>query len=70
MEAIQCYSSQFYSKRSSQKKQPETYISSNLFLKDVENRARFFGFKVSVEYGEPFFCYEDIKMDAETIFKI
>lgn len=70
MEAIQCYSSQFYSEKSSQKKQPETYISSSLFLKDVESRARFFGFKIGAEYGEPFFCYEDIKMDAETIFNI
>ena len=70
MEAIQCYSSQFYSENSSQKKEPETYISSKLFLKDVESKARFFGFKVGAEYGEPFFCYEDIKMDAEMIFKI
>jgi len=70
MEAIQCYSSQFYSENSSQKKEPETYISSKLFLKDVESKARFFGFKIGVEYGEPFFCYENIKMDAETIFKI
>ena len=70
MKAIQCYSSQFYNENSSQKKEPETYISSKLFLKDIESKARFFGFKIGVEYGEPFFCYENIKMDAETIFKI
>ena len=71
MEAIQCYITQFYNEKSSHKtKQPETYISSKLFIKDVESKARFFGFKVGVEYGEPFFCYEDIKMNAETIFKI
>ena len=70
LSAILCYSSQFYNEKSTVTKLPETYISSKLFLKDIESRARFFGFKIGVEYGEPFFCYEDIKMDADMIFKI
>lgn len=70
LSAILCYSSQFYNEKFPVTKQPETYISSKLFLKDIESRARFFGFKIGVEYGEPFFCYEDIKMNAEMIFKI
>ncbi|MFC2092997.1 bacillithiol biosynthesis deacetylase BshB1 [Bacteroidota bacterium] len=70
LSAILCYGSQFYNEKSPETKQPETYISSKLFLKDIESRARFFGFKIGVEYGEPFFCYEDIKMNAEMIFKV
>ena len=70
LSAILCYSSQFYNEKSPVTKEPETYISSKLFLKDIESRARFFGFKIGVEYGEPFFCYEDIKMNAEMIFEI
>jgi bacillithiol biosynthesis deacetylase BshB1 len=71
LEAILSYSTQFYNEGSSGSlKHPETYISSKQFLKDLVSRARYFGFKIGVEYGEPFFCYEDIKMDAETIFKI
>ncbi len=71
LEAILSYSTQFYNEKSPGKsKQPETYISSKLFLNNIESKARFFGFKIGVEYGEPFFCYEDIKMDAEMIFNI
>jgi len=68
MEAIKCYGSQFYNPK--YKNEPETYISSKKFLDDIKTRAKFFGFKIGVEYGEPFFCFEDIKLGSEMLFKI
>jgi hypothetical protein len=70
MKAIECYTTQFYTPAGSKRKEPETYISSNLFWKDLETRARFFGFKIGAEFGEPFFCYEDIKISAKNLFDI
>lgn len=70
MKAIQCYSTQFYKPNNVSADEPETYISSLLFQKDLEARARFFGFKIGVEFGEPFYCYEDIKISTKNIFEI
>jgi len=70
MKAIECYTTQFYTPSGSKRKEPETYISSNLFWNDLESRARFFGFKIGAEFGEPFFCYEDIKISAKNLFEI
>jgi len=69
LEAIKCYDSQFYNPKYS-KKEPETYISSKRFLDDIITRAKFFGFKIGAEFGEPFFCFEEMKMDGEMLFKI
>ncbi len=68
MEAIRCYGTQFYNPKI--KNEPETYISSKRFLDDIVTRAKFFGFKIGVEYGETFFCYESIKFDADLLYKI
>jgi len=68
IEAINCYNSQFYNTK--HKGEPETYISSKRFLEDVVVRAKFFGFKLGVEFGEPFFCYEDLKVDVDLLYKI
>jgi hypothetical protein len=68
MDAIKCFESQFYNQE--YKKQPETYISNKRFLGDITARAKFFGFKIGVEYGEPFFCFEDIKLGSEMLFEI
>lgn len=68
MEAIKCYESQFYNPE--YKNQPETYISNKRFLGDITARSRFFGFKIGVEYGEPFFCFEDIKLGSDMLFEI
>jgi len=83
IEAIKCYESQFYKQGGGKKNisktvkgksavsgEPETYISSKLFWQDLETRARFFGFKIGVEFGEPFFCYESIMLDVDSLFKI
>jgi N-acetylglucosamine malate deacetylase 1 len=68
LEAIKCYESQFYNPK--YKNEPVTYISSKRFLDDIITRAKFFGFKIGVEYGEPFFCYEHLKVDSEMIFDL
>ncbi len=83
IEALKCYESQFYKQGSIKKylvekvsgksavsDEPETYLSSKLFWQDLETRARFFGFKIGVEFGEPFFCYESIMLDVDSLFKI
>ncbi len=70
MKAIMSYRSQFYNNKVKITVEPETYISSKLFLDDLTHRAAFFGFKIGVKYGEPFFCYENLKIDSENIFKI
>ena len=69
LEAIKCYGSQFYNPKYS-KKEPETYISSKRFLDDIITRAKFFGFKIGAEYGEPFFCYEHLKLDVNSVFSV
>lgn len=50
--AILAFSSQFNVKESGD--EPETYISSSRFFKQVEARARHYGHLIGVEYGEPF----------------
>ncbi|MCX6161806.1 MAG: bacillithiol biosynthesis deacetylase BshB1 [Ignavibacteriae bacterium] len=85
IKALECYESQFYKQGRNKKTsagivsasrklkpadEPETYLTSRLFWQDLETRARFFGFKIGVEFGEPFFCYNDIKIDAGALFEI
>lgn len=70
MKAIECYSTQFYKSKSTSADEPETYISTSLFWKDLESRARFFGFKIGAEFGEPFYCYETIRVSAKNLLEI
>ena len=70
MKAVECYSTQFYKPDADAKGETQTYISTKLFWKDLEARARFFGFKIGAEFGEPFYCYEDIKISAKNLFEI
>ncbi len=67
IEVLKCYGSQFYHPES---KEPQTFISSKLFQHEIESRARYYGFKLGVEFGEAYFSYESIKVNAETLFKI
>ena len=67
IKSILAFTSQFYNPDS---KEPETYISSNLFLKDIEARARFYDFKIGVEFGEPFYTEEPIKIEPEILFNL
>jgi len=67
LEVMQCYDSQFYNAES---KEPQTFISSKLFEQEVEARARHFGFKIGVEFGEPFYTDSDLKIESDTLFSL
>ena len=51
MDAVKCYSSQFYDPKS---KEPETPISNKNFLDFVQSRSNDFGRLIGVEHGEGF----------------
>lgn len=65
MSAIKRYSSQFYNPKS---KEPETFISRENFLKYIEARSQYYGFKIGKDYGEPFYCEEFIEYYFENDF--
>jgi len=67
LEVLKCFGSQFYNEKS---KEPQTYISTSLFEKEIESRARHFGFKIGVEFGEPYFSNEALKVNSENLFSI
>jgi bacillithiol biosynthesis deacetylase BshB1 len=52
MNAIRAHRSQFHDPKS---QEPETVLSRPDFLETVENRARYYGRRIGVRYGEPFF---------------
>ncbi len=54
-EAILAFESQFNVEEAGD--EPETYVSSTQFFKQVEARARYFGHQIGVKYGEPFKYY-------------
>ena len=60
MEAIRAYASQFYLADS---KEPETRIAQKGFLKQIEDRARYYGSLIGVEDGEPFYVREALNVD-------
>ena len=66
MDAVKAYSTQFYDPKSSE---PETFISNPDFLNYIESRAKFYGFQIRKNYGEPFFCEEDIELDLSNFMK-
>lgn len=68
MKAIEAFDSQFFNSKKSN--DPETYISSKGFKEYVTSKAKYYGWKIGVEYGEPFFTYEPIKIDENFITKI
>ena len=53
MEAIKCYTSQFYDANSAE---PATYISSGRFLNDVASRDALMGKRIGTSYAEGFVC--------------
>jgi bacillithiol biosynthesis deacetylase BshB1 len=61
MEAIKAYSSQFYDPRS---KEPQTVLSQATFLDFIETRAKEYGTKIGVKYGEPFYSVEAIGVNS------
>ncbi len=57
MKAVRAHASQFYNPASSD---PETLLSQKSFLELIETRARYFGFQIGVQYGEPFYSVEPL----------
>ncbi|MHB8907242.1 MAG: bacillithiol biosynthesis deacetylase BshB1, partial [Melioribacteraceae bacterium] len=66
MNAILAYETQFHNPESNE---PETFISQPNFLKFIEARAKYFGFKIKKDYGEAFFCEEEIEYDIIAALK-
>ncbi|MCF8242718.1 MAG: bacillithiol biosynthesis deacetylase BshB1 [Melioribacteraceae bacterium] len=62
MDSVNAYSSQFFNPKSDE---PETFISTKKFSNYLEARACYYGFQIGKEYGEPFYCEEDIEMKVE-----
>lgn len=60
MEAIRAYASQFYLADS---KEPETRIAQKGFLRQIQDRARYYGSLIGVEDGEPFYVREALNLD-------
>lgn len=60
MEAIFAYKSQFHNPNS---KEPETRLTSQGFLDELENRSRYFGSLIGVTAGEPFFVREMLNVE-------
>jgi N-acetylglucosamine malate deacetylase 1 len=59
MEAFAAYRSQFDRSYCGQ----ATYINSRYFYDFITSRNKYYGLKINVEYGEPFFIDTDIKID-------
>lgn len=55
--AIKAHKSQFYDPDS---KEPETFLSQKSFLDFMETRMKYYGSKIGVKYGEPFYSVEAI----------
>ncbi len=66
MNAISAYETQFHNPES---REPETFISQPNFIKFIEARAKYFGFKIGKDYGEAFFCEEEIEFDFFNVLK-
>ncbi|MEW6652167.1 MAG: bacillithiol biosynthesis deacetylase BshB1 [Bacteroidota bacterium] len=64
MQAVLTYDTQFHHPDS---KEPETFISQPIFIQFIEARAKYFGFKIGKQYGEPFFSEEDIELDLPSL---
>jgi N-acetylglucosamine malate deacetylase 1 len=60
MKAIRAHASQFYS---AQSKEPTTRIAEKGFLRQIEDRMRYYGSLIGVEAGEPFYVREALNVD-------
>ncbi|HMS33319.1 MAG TPA: bacillithiol biosynthesis deacetylase BshB1 [Ignavibacteria bacterium] len=67
LEVIKCFGSQFHNINS---KEPLTFISTELFDKEIESRARHFGFKIGKEFGEPFFSNDPFQVSSNILFDL
>ncbi len=60
IKAIKAFKTQFYDPDTNA---PETFISKPDFLRNIEARAKIYGFEIRKEYGEPFYSEEKIELD-------
>ena len=60
MKAIRVYASQFYREQS---KEPATRISEQSFLRQVEDRMRYYGSLIGVDAGEAFYVREALNVE-------
>src|SRR5215813_2849289 len=60
MEAIRAHASQFYREQS---KEPATRIAAKGFLRQIEDRMRYYGSLIGVAAGEPFYVREALNVD-------
>ena len=60
MNAINCYTSQFYTNGLREDDEPQSYISTPEFLQSVVARARMMGKRIGVTYGEGFLTEKTI----------
>jgi len=60
MNAIRAYASQFYSAQSNE---PSTRISEQGFLKQIEDRMRYYGSLIGVDAGEAFYVREALNVE-------
>ncbi len=63
MKAIKAHASQFYNPKS---KDPETLLSRPEFLQHIQTDCEYYGKKIGVKYGEPFFSWTPL--GVKTIF--
>jgi len=66
LESVWAFKSQFHNPDSDE---PETFISDEKFVKFLEARSRLYGFKIGREFGEPFYCEEEVEMDLCSLLK-
>jgi len=60
-----CYASQFYNPAS---REPKTFISEKRFIEHLETRARYYGFEIGADYGEPFYSERVVRMSLSNLF--
>lgn len=67
MEAIKCHASQFH--RPGGEDEPQTILSRPDFFQFIETRARYYGRRIGVDFGEPFFSPGVMKANDLTKLK-
>ncbi|MGD9588303.1 MAG: bacillithiol biosynthesis deacetylase BshB1 [Pyrinomonadaceae bacterium] len=60
MEAIRAHASQFHDPNSSE---PETRLTGERFLAELQTRSGYFGSLIGVEFGEPFYVREALNIE-------
>ena len=65
MKAIRAHASQFFNPHS---KDPQTKLSSPEFLERIETQSHYYGMRIGVQYGEPF--YTSLQIGVADLFHV